>query len=244
MMAQQASLSLWEQATRQAGGGGGSSWALWAACAVGFVLSLLWAFIGCRGLRVLAIVQGALLGLAIGYWTGMAVEEALAAGSFTPALWLEVAGNLHMAPSGVIGALACGLLFALIGRVLLRVQFFLVGGFAGSLLLLLMLRLIGAPVRNPLPVAVAALLVAGTVVVLLSVRYPVVATGILGGVGMALALTWPMLRLFVHVGGPAWLPYLSSGGLGVLATIAGTALQMDKEAEKQNLKSYQKEVVP
>lgn len=244
MMAQLASQPLWEQVVLRPEGNADTAWIAWTVCGMGFVLSLMWAFFGSRWLRVLATVQGALFGLGAGYWIGMAMEEALATGNMTLAQWLDVPGSLRVTLSGIIGSLLCGLLFGLLGRVLVRVQVFAVGGLMGSLLVLLLLRLFGVPVQQPLPAVLAALLVTGTLAILLFIRFPAVATGILGGIGIALALTWPMLQLFVHVGGPAWLPLLSSGGLGILAAIAGTALQLDKEAEKQNLKSYQQEVVP
>ena len=244
MMAQLASQPLWEQVVLRPEGSADIAWIAWTVCGMGFVLSLMWAFFGNRGMRVLATVQGALFGLVVGYWAGMALDAALATGNMTLAQWLDVPGSLRVSLYGIIGGLLFGLLFGLLGCVLVRVQVFMVGGLMGSLLVLLLLRLFGVPAAQPLPVVMAALLVAGTLSVLLFIRFPAFATGILGGLGIAMALTWPMLQLFVHVGGPAWLPLLSSGGLGILAAIAGTALQLDKEAEKQNLKSYQQEVVP
>jgi hypothetical protein len=78
----------------------------------------------------------------------------------------------------------------------------------------------------------------GVAALLLSLRFLPAFTGIWGGLGAAISLAWPLSGLFVHVGGPSWLPFLTAGGLGVLLGIAGTALQLDREAERQNLRTY------
>lgn len=220
------------------------TWPGWAVSGLVLLFALLWACFGKRILPWLALVQGALLGIAAGFWSGLALETARAEGRLSLDIWLDVPGQLRLSLYGVVGALLGGLLLGLVGRALSRVFFFLGGGAAASLALVLALRLFRASVDQPLLLVILFLILTGVVAIWLSYRHPAVFTGVWGGLWAAVALVWPMTRLFARVGGPLWLPYLSAVGLGILVAIAGTALQLDKEAERQNMRSYQQEVGP
>ena len=127
------------------------------------------------------------------------------------------------------GLLACGLLCGLSGRFWSRFFFFAAGAAAGGGLLSLGLRLLGQPLRQPLPLLILSGLLAGGAALWLSYRHPVPFTGVWGGLNAATGLVWPMLRLFAFIGGPPWLPLLAAGGLGTLLAIAGTAWQADRQ---------------
>jgi hypothetical protein len=214
-----------------------ATWIGWALSGLLIVLCVLWAFVGKRAFAWLTRIQGALLGLVVGLWSGLALETAKAEGEMTLALWLDVPGQLRLSLLGLAGALLGGLLLGVLGRPLARLSFLLGGGAFASLLLVLLLRLFRIPLANPLLLVLFVFLVAGALALLSSFRHPAVFTGIWGGLCAALALVWPMMRLFVRIGGPSWLPWLSAMGVGILIAIAGTALQLDKEAERQNMRS-------
>lgn len=231
--------SIIEQIMSQLNDSEPAAWTGWVASGVALVFSVLWAFFGRRAVRWLSIAQGALTGFALGGWIGLAIEGAREAGGMKMTIWLGVPAQLHLSTWGILGALVGALLFGLLGRVLIRVVFFISGGLAGGLLLMGVRQWLRGTPDQPWVIVLIVFLLTGTGVLLLSLRYLAGFTGIWGGLCVALSLAWPMVKLFVYVGGPAWLPYLTAGGFGILAAIAGTALQLDKEAEQQNLKTYQ-----
>lgn len=231
--------SIFEQIMSQLNDSEPAAWTGWMASGVALVFSVLWAFFGKRAVRWLSIVQGALTGLALGGWVGLAMEGAREAGGVKMTVWLGVPAPFHLSTWGILGALVGALLFGLLGRVLIRVVFFISGGLSGSLLLMCALQWLRGTPDHPWLIVLIFFLLTGAGALFLSLRYLAGFTGIWGGLCVALSLAWPMAKVFVHVGGPAWLPYLTAGGFGVLAAIAGTALQLDKEAEQQNLKTYQ-----
>ncbi len=201
----------------------------WIAAAILIALSCAWAFGGRRGFKFISHFQGALFGLCAGALCGAVIEHVIAGGSFDVRDLLLTHDTLRAGSGFLAGLLAGGLLGGFAGRFLSRFFFFAAGAVAGGGLLSLLLRLLGQPLRQPLPLIVLSGLLAGVAVLWISYRQLVPFTGIWGGLTAAAGLVWPMLRLFVIIGGPPWLPLLAAGGLGILLAIAGTAWQADRQ---------------
>jgi hypothetical protein len=230
--------SIWEQLVTGMDRVQAPDWLGWAVSGVVLLFSVLWALFGKRAFSVLAIAQGAFVGGAMGFSIGLVMETLQHADRMALPRWQSLFGPLRLSAAGIAGAVLGAVLLAFAGRVLARIVFFVGGGMVGSVLCLLLVWGIRGTAGIPWFVVLLVFVLTGVAALLLSLRYPPAFTGIWGGLGAAVALVWPMTRLFVHVGGPPWLPVLTAVGLGALLGIAGTALQLDREAERQNLRTY------
>lgn len=205
------------------------TWVLWVLSAVMAAAGCCWGFLGKRGYGVISLVQGFVFGALTGIWCGTAIEDAIAAGGMTAAVFADALAQIRVGVGAAVGLVAGGLLFALLGRFWSRFFFLMGGGLFGMLLTIGFIRVFRLNMENPLLLVLAMLVATAVLSLWLSYRFPLQYTGIWGGFSFASGLMYPAICLFAFIGGPSWLPVLAAGGMGVIMAIAGISIQMDRQ---------------
>lgn len=218
-----------------------NAWMFWVLSAVLIAVGCCWGFFGRRRYMAISLVQGIVFGAFAGIWCGTAIEDAIAAGGMTGAIFLGALSQIRICIGAGIGLVIGSLLFALLGRFWSRFFFCTGGGFLGMLVTIGCIRLFSLNMANPLLLVLVMLIAAGALSLWLSYRFPLAFTGIWGGFVFAVGLLYPVFRLFAFIGGPSWLPILAAGGMGVILSVAGISIQTDQQALETQKPQYTKE---
>lgn len=218
-----------------------NAWMPWVFSAVLITTGCCWGFLGKRRYKAISLIQGIVFGAFAGIWCGTAVEDAIAAGGMTGAVFLGALSQIRICIGAGIGLVIGSLLFALLGRFWSRFFFFTGGGFLGMVITIGCIRLFSLNMENPLLLVLVMLVSTAALFLWLSYRFPLPFTGIWGGFVFALGLLYPAILLFGFIGGPSWLPILAACGMGVILTIAGISIQTDQQALERPKPQYIKE---
>ncbi len=217
----------------------------WILSLVILIFAVAWAFAGARSHRTISLLQGSAFGGVLGTGLGLILPGFFTNGSFSFQKPMEGSFFLTQGLWPLAGFIIGAALFGWTGRFWIRILFWGFGAAFGMVLFIGLIRIFQPPLQHPILWVLFVAILVSAAVLWASFRFPVVFTGIWGGIWGAAGFFYPTHRLLLLLNSPFWLTFLAAGGLGVLLAIAGTAWQLDHQGKGKNQHdSYRQEVHP